>query len=205
MFAGKTQELIRRLDQERYAGAGIQVFKPVLDDRYATQAVSSHRQTHYPALAVEDAPGLAAKLLPKTRVVGVDEVQFFDSAIVPLLEELATSGCHVIAAGLDLDFAARPFGQMPLLMAHADRLTKFQASCQYPACGSRQASRTQRLVDGRPAPSDAPLVVVGGSASYQARCRHHHQITPPPLRENAEAFSSREFRGVQPLATQDQG
>ena len=91
-------------------------------------------------------------------------------------EELANRGRHVIVAGLDLDFLARPFGPMPLLAAHADRLTKRQASCQYPGCGSRQATRTQRLVDGMPAPVDSPLVVIGGAASYQARCRHHHRI-----------------------------
>jgi thymidine kinase len=86
----------------------------------------------------------------------------------------------VIVAGLDLDFLGRPFGPMPLLAAYADRLTKLQASCQYPGCGSRQASRTQRLVDGEPAAADSPLVVVGGAATYEARCRHHHRIGVHP-------------------------
>jgi thymidine kinase len=82
----------------------------------------------------------------------------------------------VILAGLDLDFLARPFGPMPQLMAVADRLTKLQASCQFPGCGSRQATRTQRLHDGQPAAPDDPLIVVAGASAYEARCRHHHEV-----------------------------
>jgi thymidine kinase len=186
MFSGKTQELIRRLDQARYAGFTIQAFKPALDDRYAIEAVASHRETRFPAIAVPDVEAIRQQLRDDTRVVGIDEAQFFDDRLVPLVEELANHGRHVIVAGLDLDFLARPFGPMPLLAAYADRLTKLQASCQYPGCGSRQATRTQRLVDGAPAASDAPLVVVGGAASYQARCRHHHRIGVPAAIEPAE-------------------
>lgn len=176
MFSGKTQELIRRLDQARYAGLAIQAFKPALDDRYAIEAVASHRQARFPAIAVPDVAALRRQLRDDTRVVGIDEAQFFENEIVTLVEELANRGRHVIVSGLELDFLARPFGAMPLLMARADRLTKLQASCQFPGCGSRQATRTQRLVDGVPAPADAPLVVVGGAATYEARCRHHHYI-----------------------------
>lgn len=194
MFSGKTQELIRRLDQARYAGFPIQAFKPALDDRYAIEAVASHRQIRFPAIAVPDVDAIRQQLEDDTRVIGIDEAQFFDDALVPLVEELANRGRHVIVAGLDLDFLARPFGPMPLLAAYTDRLTKLQASCQFPGCGSRQATRTQRLVDGVPAAADAPLVVVGGAASYQARCRHHHRIgasviTDPvdvPVEESAE-------------------
>jgi thymidine kinase len=176
MFSGKTQELIRRLDQARYAGSTIQAFKPALDDRYAIAAVASHREIRFPAIAVPDVAALAAQVRDDTRVIGIDEAQFFGHEIVALAEELANRGRHVIVAGLDLDFLARPFGPMPLLAAYADRLTKLQASCQYPGCGSHQASRTQRLLDGVPAPADGPLVVIGGAATYQARCRHHHRI-----------------------------
>jgi thymidine kinase len=176
MFSGKTQELIRRLDQARYAGSTIQAFKPALDDRYAIEAVASHREIRFPAIAVPDVAALRDQLQDDTRVIGIDEAQFFGPEIVTLAEELANRGWHVIIAGLDLDFLARPFGPMPLLAAHADRLTKLQASCQYSGCGSRQATRTQRLVDGMPAPADSPLVVIGGAATYQARCRHHHRV-----------------------------
>jgi len=176
MFSGKTQELIRRLDQARFAGSTIQAFKPALDDRYALEAVASHREVRFPAIAVPDVGALQDQLRDDTRVVGIDEAQFFGPDIVSLVAELADRGRHVIVAGLDLDFLARPFGPMPLLAAYADRLTKLQASCQYPGCGSRQASRTQRLLDGEPAPVDSPLVVIGGAATYEARCRHHHRI-----------------------------
>ena len=183
MFSGKTQELIRRLDQERYAGAAIQAFKPALDDRYALEAVASHRDIRFPAIAVPSVQDLRNQLRADTRVIGIDEAQFFEEAIVDLLEELANAGRHLVVAGLELDFLARPFGPMPELMARADRLTKLQASCQYPGCGSRQATRTQRLIDGRPASPDSPLVVIGGAATYQARCRHHHETGPVPERE----------------------
>jgi len=185
MFSGKTQELIRRLDQARYAGSSIQAFKPALDDRYAIAAVASHREVRFPAIAVPDVAALAAQVDDDTRVIGIDEAQFFGHEIVELAEELANRGRHVIVAGLDLDFLARPFGPMPLLAAYADRLTKLQASCQYPGCGSHQASRTQRLLDGVPAPADGPLVVIGGAATYEARCRHHHRIGTP-LRSEPE-------------------
>lgn len=183
MFSGKTQELIRRLDQAHYAGSTIQAFKPALDDRYAIAAVASHREIRFPAIAVPDVAALAEQVREDTRVIGIDEAQFFGHEIVALAEELANRGRHVIVAGLDLDFLARPFGPMPLLAAYADRLTKLQASCQYPGCGSHQASRTQRLVDGVPAPVDGPLVVIGGAATYQARCRHHHRIGVPARSE----------------------
>ena len=183
MFSGKTQELIRRLDQARYAGSTIQAFKPALDDRYAIAAVASHREIRFPAIAVPDVAALAEQVQDDTRVIGIDEAQFFGQEIVALAEELANRGRHVIVAGLDLDFLARPFGPMPLLAAYADRLTKLQASCQYPGCGSHQASRTQRLLDGVPAPADGPLVVIGGAATYQARCRHHHRIGVPARSE----------------------
>jgi len=183
MFSGKTQELIRRLDQARYAGSTIQAFKPALDDRYAIAAVASHREIRFPAIAVPDVAALAEQVQDDTRVIGIDEAQFFGQEIVVLAEELANRGRHVIVAGLDLDFLARPFGPMPLLAAYADRLTKLQASCQYPGCGSHQASRTQRLLDGVPAPADGPLVVIGGAATYQARCRHHHRIGLPARSE----------------------
>jgi thymidine kinase len=183
MFSGKTQELIRRLDQARYAGSTIQAFKPALDDRYAIAAVASHREIRFPAIAVPDVAALAEQVLDDTRVIGIDEAQFFGQEIVTLAEELANRGRHVMVAGLDLDFLARPFGPMPLLAAYADRLTKLQASCQYSGCGSHQASRTQRLLDGVPAPADGPLVVIGGAATYQARCRHHHRIGVPARSE----------------------
>ena len=109
-------------------------------DRYALEAVASHRDIRFPAIAVPSVQDLHNQLRADTRVIGIDEAQFFEEAIVDLLEELANAGRHLVVAGLELDFLARPFGPMPELMARADRLTKLQASCQYPGCGSRQAT-----------------------------------------------------------------
>jgi len=198
MFSGKTQELIRRLDQARFAGSTIQAFKPALDDRYALEAVASHREVRFPAIAVPDVAALQDQLRDDTRVVGIDEAQFFGSDIVSLVAELADRGRHVIVAGLDLDFLARPFGPMPLLAAYADRAHKTAGILPVPGCGSRQASRTQRLLDGEPAPADSPLVVIGGAATYEARCRHHHRSVsiarPEPVsivEESAELLGRR--------------
>src|ERR1700680_4676029 len=124
MFSGKTQELIRRLDQARYAGSTIQAFKPALDDRYAIEAVASHREVRFPAIAVPDVAAVRDQLRGATRVSGIDEAQFLGPEIVSLAEELADRGLHGIVAGLDLDFLGRPFGPMPLLAAYADRLPK---------------------------------------------------------------------------------
>src|SRR2546428_145111 len=179
MFSGKTQELIRRLDQAHYAGFTVQAFKPALDDRYAIEAVSAPRGSRFPAIAVPDVAALRAQVRDDTRVIGIDEAQFFEHDIVSLAEELANRGRHVIIAGLDLDFLNRPFGPMPLLAAYADRLTKLQASCQYPGCGSRQASRTQRLGGGEPAPTGSTPGVIWGAATYEARCRHQHRVRGP--------------------------
>src|SRR5256886_16065342 len=121
-------------------------------------------------MAVPDVAALRAQVRDDTRVIGIDEVQFFEPDIVTLAEELASRGRHVIIAGLDLDFLSRPFGPMPLLAAYADRLTKLQASCQYPGCGSRQATRTQRLVDGVPASAGAPPGGIGGGAAPEGPC-----------------------------------
>jgi thymidine kinase len=176
MFSGKTLELIRRLDQEIFGRARVQVFKPALDTRYAVEEVSTHRQYRLAAQPVQDIAGLRAALRPDTEVVGIDEVQFFGPEVAGLAGDLADAGCRVLLTGLNLDFRGEPFGSMPTLMAQADRVQKLHASCQFPGCRSRTATRTQRLVNGRPARYDDPLILIGGSSEYQARCRQHHEV-----------------------------
>jgi thymidine kinase len=107
-------------------------------------------------------------------VVAVDEVQFFDDSVVDVVQDLADQGIRVICAGLDLDFRGRPFGPTPMLMAVAEYVTKLQAICL--RCGGA-ASRTQRLIDGRPAHEDEPVIRVGAAEHYEARCRHCHEVT----------------------------
>lgn len=173
MFSGKTDELIRRLVRATIARQKVQVFKPALDIRYAPQKVTSHAGSDFDAVPVEKSAEILEKLEPDTTVVGVDEAQFLDEGIIEVTRRLAERGVRVIAAGLDTDFRGEPFGPMPALMARAERVDKLQAICM--VCGE-PASRTQRLVDGKPARYDDPVVIVGASELYEARCRLHHDV-----------------------------
>jgi thymidine kinase len=173
MFSGKTDELIRRLRRATIAKQKVQVFKPAIDMRYSTEKVTSHAGSEFDAIPVNQAREIVSRLEPDTTVVGVDEAQFFDSDIVPLVSGLANKGIRVIVAGLDTDFRAEPFGCMPVLMAIAEKVDKLQAICM--VCGE-PASRTQRFVNGIPADYNDPVVIVGASEMYEARCRKHHEV-----------------------------
>lgn len=173
MFSGKTDELIRRLVRATIAKQKVQVFKPAIDIRYAVEKVASHAGSTYDAIPVQNASEIRSKLDNDTTVVGIDEAQFFDSEIVNVAQELATKGVRVIVAGLDTDFRGDPFGSMPMLMSEAEDVLKLHAICM--VCGD-EASRTQRLVNGKPARYDEPIVIVGASELYEARCRVHHEV-----------------------------
>jgi len=173
MFCGKTEELIRRLRRARIAKQEVQVFKPVVDNRFNHKKVTSHSGLDVDATPVVSPEEIMARLSPETTVVGIDEVQFFDTSIVAVVENLAENGIRVVVTGLDTDFRGEPFGCMPQLMARAEKVDKLHAICM--VCGEA-ASRTQRLVDGKPAHFDEPIVVVGAQEMYEARCREHHQV-----------------------------
>ncbi len=173
MFCGKTEELIRRLRRARIAKQKVQVFKPSVDNRYQEKKVTSHSGLDVDALPVSSPEGILENLEKDTTVVGIDEVQFFESGIVDVVESLADKGMRVIVTGLDLDFRGEPFGCMPQLMARAEKVDKLHAICM--VCGGL-ASRTQRLVDGKPAHYHDPVVVVGAQEMYEARCRTHHEV-----------------------------
>ncbi|MBA3534936.1 MAG: thymidine kinase [Ardenticatenales bacterium] len=179
MFSGKTEELIRRVRRAEFARQQVQVFKPVIDRRYHEMAVASHSGLHFDAVPLPSARDLFTHLHEDTAVVAVDEVQFFDWEIAEVLNDLADRNHRVIAAGLDQDFRGEPFGPMPLLMAQAEEVTKLTAICV--VCGD-PASRTQRLIDERPAAWDDPVVLVGGRESYEARCRRCHEAPGRPER-----------------------
>lgn len=173
MFCGKTDELIRRLRRATIARQKVQVFKPVIDNRYAVEKVTSHNGSVFAAIPIGSASDIPAQLEEGTTVVAIDEAQFFDREVVQICMALADSGLRVIVAGLDTDFRGEPFGSMPTLMAQAERLDKLHAICM--VCGE-PAARTQRLVNGRPARYDEPIVLVGASELYEARCREHHEV-----------------------------
>lgn len=174
MFSGKSEELQRRVRRALIARKRVQVFKSHLDARYGgLHRVSSHDGRMLDAIPVESAAQIARHLDPQAQVIAVDEAQFLDDGIVPLATSLAERGRRVILAGIDTDFRGEPFGPMPALMALAEVVDKLHAICVL--CGN-PASRTQRLIDGRPATYDSPTIMVGGSESYEARCRACHVV-----------------------------
>lgn len=173
MFSGKTDELIRRLVRATIAKQKVQVFKPAIDIRYAVEKVASHTGSTFDAIPVQKAAEIRSKLDQDTTVVGMDEAQFFDPEVVIVAQELAARGVRVLVAGLDTDFRGEPFGSMPILMSEAEDVIKLHAICM--VCGE-DASRTQRLVNGKPARYDDPVVIVGASELYEARCRKHHEV-----------------------------
>ena len=177
MFSGKTDELIRRLRRATIARQKVQVFKPAIDVRYATEKVTSHAGTAYDAKPVQFAREIMDFLEEDTTVVGIDEAQFIDDEIIQYVRKLAGKGLRVIVAGLDTDFRGEPFGCMPALMAQAEKVDKVRAICM--VCGE-EACRTQRLVNGTPANYDDPVVIVGASELYEARCRQHHTVPNQP-------------------------
>ena len=177
MFSGKTDELIRRLERVRISGRSILLFKPSIDDRYADAAIVTHYGREFAAHQLT--PGeetldqlidiVGSEALAEANVIAFDEGNFFTERLTDLCQDLVSSGKRVIVAGLDLTFAEEPFGPMGPLMSLADRVDKLQAVCV--KCGG-VATRSQRLIDGKPAPIDGPKIQVGGVGSYEARCRN---------------------------------
>ena len=177
MFAGKSEELIRRVKTLSYAHQKIVAFKPAIDNRYDKSAIASHDGEKYQAFAIKSAEDILPLVESDVQVVAIDEVQFFKDSIVSICESLADRGVRVIVAGLDTDFRGEPFGVMPLLLARAEFVTKLSAACTVCGCA---ATRTQRLVDGKPANYDDPIILVGAKESYEARCIKHHIVPNKP-------------------------
>lgn len=177
MFSGKSEELIRRVRRATYANLNVCVFKPAIDNRYDETAVVSHDGRTTVAKAITDAAEILRCIDTNIDIVAIDEVQFFDSNVIHVIEELVNRDIRVIVAGLDMDFRGVPFEPVPQLMALSESVTKLNAIC--PLCGS-PASRTQRLIDGKPASYDDPVILVGASESYEPRCRFHHEVPNRP-------------------------
>jgi len=173
MYCGKSEELIRRLRRVKIAKQKVKVFKPVLDNRYSKKDVVSHSGDSIEAVPVDHPEEILERIDDNVDVVGIDEAQFFHEDLVEICENLADKGIRVILAGLDRDFRSEPFGPMPELMARAEYVDKLHAICIQ--CGE-PASRTQRLIDGEPAAKDDPVILVGASEVYEARCRSCHAI-----------------------------
>lgn len=177
MFAGKSEELIRQVRRALYARKKVQVFKSALDNRWDSAAIATHDGVRFEAVPVSSSAEMEKLVDPDTDVVAIEEVQFFNEGVVALCEKWANEGRTVIAAGLDQDFRGLPFGSMGTLLALADEVVKLRAICV--RCG-QPASRTQRLVDGRPASWDEPTILIGAAERYEARCRRCHKVLNSP-------------------------
>lgn len=177
MFAGKTEELLRRVKRLEYAKKNIVVFKPLIDNRYSENEVVSHNKNKTKSVNISYARQIFDYIDSDTQVVAVDEIQFLDEEAVPICEYLASKGIRVIVSGLDKDFRGEPFSFMPKLLAIAEYVTKLTAICV--KCGI-PATRTQRLVDGKPARYNDPIVLIGAEESYEARCRQCHKVYRKP-------------------------
>lgn len=173
MFSGKTEELIRRIRRAQIAKQRICVFQHGLDVRFGEQRIASHSGGRLDAMTVQSSEEIRSLVGPEAEVVAVDEAQFFDDGLVTVTQELADRGLRVMLAGLDTDFRGEPFGPMPALMAVADAVDKLQAICM--VCG-RPATRTQRLINGKPAFYEDDIIMVGAADMYEARCRGCHLV-----------------------------
>jgi len=187
MFSGKSEELMRRVRRAMIARKRVQVFKSHLDDRYGgVFKVGSHDGRTIEAIPVDSSRQISLRLDPTAQVIAIDEAQFLDPGVVKVANDLADRGRRVIVAGTDIDFRGEPFGAMPQIMCVAEIVDKLHAICVM--CGA-PATRNQRLIDGKPARYDSPIVMVGGAESYEARCRACHTVTPAAGESQAQLFT----------------
>ncbi|MDC7242686.1 MAG: thymidine kinase [Sphaerochaetaceae bacterium] len=177
MFAGKTEELIRRVRRLEFANRNILVFKPAIDIRYSNDEVVSHNNSRTRSIAIKKASQIMDYVSNETDVVAIDEIQFLDEEAVEICEYLADKGIRVIVSGLDRNFRGEPFSFMPKLLSLAEYVTKLSAICV--KCHT-PATRTQRIINGKPAKYDDPIILVGAKDSYEARCRDCHEVPGKP-------------------------
>lgn len=173
MFAGKTEELIRRIKRLEYAKKNYLVFKPKVDDRYSKTSIVSHNKNEKNAIVIENSQEILTHDLKGVDAVIIDEAQFFDDHIIKVSDQLADRGIRVIVGGLDRDFKGDPFGPMPGLLAIAEEVTKLTAIC---VISGKPATRTQRLINGKPAGYHEPIVLIGAEESYEPRARMEHEV-----------------------------
>jgi thymidine kinase len=173
MFAGKSEELIRRIKRLEYAKKKTLVFKPSIDNRYSTNEVVSHSNLKTKSIAIKESKEILDYVDSSTFAIAVDEVQFLDKDIIYISQKLALKGIRVILGGLDTDFRGEPFPITASLMTIAEDVLKLTAICV--VCGA-PATKTQRIINGKPAHYADPIIKVGASEAYEPRCRHCHQV-----------------------------
>ncbi len=175
MFSGKTEEFIKRINRLQYAKLKSLIFKPAIDNRYGKNKVCSHNKNSLKAIFIKDPMEIYKHIesAKNIRVIGIDEIQFFGSTILEVIDNLIKKEYIIIVNGLDLDFRAKPFENTMRLMPKVDYLTKLHAVCI--KCGD-YANRTQRIINGKPAPYHDPIILIGSSEHYEARCRRCYKI-----------------------------
>ena len=177
MFAGKTEELIRRIKRLEYAKQNVLVFKPKIDNRYAVNEIVSHNLSKKPSILIQQSSEIWQYIKDGLDAVVIDEVQFLDDEIINVVESLADRGVRVIVGGLDRNFRGEPFGPMPQILARAEFVTKLTAIC---VKSGQPATRTQRIINGKPAHYNDPTIMVGADESYEPRARHYHEVPGKP-------------------------
>lgn len=173
MFAGKTEEFMRRINRLQYAKRKVLVFKPMVDVRYDAKKVVSHKGVSITATVIDDPIQILKYVDKAVEAVAIDEVQFFRPSIIEVIKTLANQNKQVIVAGLDQDFRGEPFAVTKELLALAEFVTKLDAVCV--ECG-KAATRTQRIINGREARYDDEIILIGAQEQYEARCRSHHRV-----------------------------
>lgn len=174
MYAGKSEELIRRVNRAQIADLKVLAFKPAIDNRYNGNSITSHSGKEMECYVVETAEEILEYTKEKEfDVLAIDEVQFFGEKMMEVCQRVAEEGKRVIVSGLDMDFRGEPFSVTPNLMAIAEYVTKLTAICK--VC-KMPATRTQRLVNGEPAKYSDPIILVGAKETYEARCRKCHEV-----------------------------
>jgi thymidine kinase len=181
MSCGKTEELLRRIRRCIIAKKKVKVFSPDVDTRSGGDYIESRNGLWLDAIKVKHSIEILS-LVKDVQVVAIDELQFFDTNIVPVINQLMKEGKRVIGTGLELDFKAEPFGSMPELMCIATKVDKLHAVCM--KCGCDHATRTQRLIDGKPADKSSPLIMIGGDETYEARCIKCYEL--PDVKKKAK-------------------
>lgn len=173
MFAGKTEEFMRRINRLQYAKRKVLVFKPKVDIRYDAKKVVSHKGVSITAIVIDDPMQILKHVDKEIEAVAIDEVQFFKPSIIEVIKTLANQNKQVIVAGLDQDFRGEPFPVTKELLSLAEFVTKLDAVCV--KCG-KAATRTQRIINGREARYDDEIILIGAQEQYEARCRSHHRV-----------------------------
>ena len=193
MSCGKTEELLRRIRRCIIAKKKVKVISPAVDTRAKGDYIESRNGLWLDAIKVKHSIQILSMVKPEDEVVAIDELQFFDSNIVKVVAKLMEEGKRVIGTGLELDFKCEPFGSMPELMCIATKVDKLHAVCM--KCGCDHATRTQRLIDGKPADKNSPQIMIGGDETYEARCVKCYELPDVEHEKQKRGLKVLSFRG----------